>query len=235
MEIKKNIKNHSFLFYLFTIAICFILGYVLLVSLDKISNPTISELYISIYTVFTQFGMLIFPVLIIQTFTADYKGKNILFYKLMGYDWFKYFITKVCIILLWMSLVTLSGIFIISLLYKDFSHTVVTMFYFESVLIYEVLLASMWGFLFKSVIGAYVFNFAFWLFSMIASIANGHLSFLARYDASNPVFLKFNQYFNTNSNEYLMISGNIGYSIALFFIVLTIVFIFRRRWEKNGI
>lgn len=235
MEIKKNIKNHSLLFYLLTIVICFTLGYVLLVSLDKISNPTIGELYISIYTVFTQFGMLIFPVLIIQTFATDYKGKNILFYKLMGYNWLKYFLTKVGIVLLWMSVITLSGIFIISLLYQDFSHTVVTMVYFESVLIYEVLLASMWGFLFKSVIGAYVINFAFWLFSMIASIANEHLSFLARYDASNPVFLKFNQYFNTNSKEYLMISGNIGYTIALFVIVLIIIFIFRRRWEKNGI
>ena len=70
MEIRKNIKNHFFLFYLLTVAICFVLGYVLLVSLDKISNPTISELYVSIYTVITQFGMLIFPVLIIQSFVA---------------------------------------------------------------------------------------------------------------------------------------------------------------------
>ena len=93
----------------------------------------------------------------------------------------------------------------------------------------------MWGFLFKSVIGAYVVNFAFWLFSLVSSIANENLSFLARYDASNPVFLKFNQYFNTYKSEYLMIQGNILYSIVLFIIVLCVVFIFRRRWEKNGI
>ena len=96
MEIRKNIKNHFFLFYLLTVAICFVLGYVLLVSLDKISNPTISELYVSIYTVITQFGMLIFPVLIIQSFVSDYKNKNILFYKLMGYNWLRYFFDKNC-------------------------------------------------------------------------------------------------------------------------------------------
>ena len=67
------------------------------------------------------------------------------------------------------------------------------MFYFESTLIYEILLASMWGFLLKSVIGAYLSNIAFWLITMIASIANPKLSFLARYDASNPIFLRFNQ------------------------------------------
>ena len=101
MEIRKNIKNHFFLFYLLTVAICFVLGYVLLVSLDKISNPTISELYVSIYTVITQFGMLIFPVLIIQSFVSDYKNKNILFYKLMGYNWLRYFLTKIAVILAW--------------------------------------------------------------------------------------------------------------------------------------
>ena len=235
MEIRKNIKNHFFLFYLLTVAICFVLGYVLLVSLDKISNPTISELYVSIYTVITQFGMLIFPVLIIQSFVSDYKNKNILFYKLMGYNWLRYFLTKIAVILAWMSIIVFGGVIGISIVYQDFSYTLATLFYFESAIIYEILLASMWGFLFKSVIGAYVVNLAFWLFSMVASIANPKLSFLVRYDASNPVFIKFNQYFNTRNSDYLMIQENILYSIALFATVLCIIFIFRRRWEKNGI
>ena len=232
MEIRKNIKNHFFLFYLLTVAICFVLGYVLLVSLDKISNPTISELYVSIYPVITQFGMLIFPVLIIQSFVSDYKNKNILFYKLMGYNWLRYFLTKIAVILAWMSIIVFGGVIGISIVYQDFSYTLATLFYFESAIIYEILLASMWGFLFKSVIGAYVVNFAFWLFSMVASIANPKLSFLVRYDASNPVFIKFNQYFNTRNSDYLMIQENILYSIALFATVLCIIFIFRRRWEK---
>lgn len=235
MELRKNIKNCYFLYYMLTVAICFILGYVLLVSLDKISHPTQGELYVSIYTVFTQFGMLIFSVLIIQTFAADYKGKNILFYKLMGYNWFRFFLGKVGVLLLWLSIATLGGIFLISGLYRDFSYTLPTMFYFESVLIYEVLLASMWGFLFKNIIGAYVSNFAFWLIAMIVSIANSKLSFLARYDASNPVFLRFNQYYNTHKSDYLDIAGNCVYSIALLGIVLLILYIFRKRWEKNGI
>lgn len=235
MEFKKNIKNRYFLFYVITVVICFVLGYVLLVSLDKISNPSIGELYISIYTVFTQLGMLIFPVLVIQTFAIDYKGKNILFYKLLGYDWIRYFLAKVGVILFWMSLVTLAGIFVISAFYHDFTLMGVTMFYFECALIYEILLASMWGFLFKSVIGAYVINFAFWLFSMVASVANSSLSFLVRYDASNPVFLHLNQYYNTYNDEYLSIMGNVAYSLILVVGVLLITFIFRRRWEKNGI
>lgn len=97
MEIRKTIKNKYYIFCFITTAICFWLGYILLASLDKITNPTIAELYNSIYTVYTEFGMLIFPVLIIQTFSRDYKNKNILFYKVMGYNWFQYFIEKLII------------------------------------------------------------------------------------------------------------------------------------------
>ena len=219
MEFRKDVKNRYFIYYLATVIICFVLGYVLLVSLDKISNPSLEELFISIYTVFTQFGMLIFSVLTIQTFATDYKAKNILFYKLMGYNWLRFFLEKVGVLLFWMSV----------------SLTIVTMFYFESALIYEILLASMWGFLLKSVIGAYVSNFAFWIIAMIASIANHKLSFLARYDASNPIFLRFNQYYNTGNTEYLDIIGNVIYTIILSGVILGIVCAFRKRWEKNGI
>lgn len=232
MEFRKDVKNRYFIYYLATVIICFVLGYVLLVSLDKISNPSLEELFISIYTVFTQFGMLIFSVLTIQTFATDYKAKNILFYKLMGYNWLRFFLEKVGVLLFWMSVMTLSGICLISILYQDFSLTIVTMFYFESALIYEILLASMWGFLLKSVIGAYVSNFAFWI---IAMIANHKLSFLARYDASNPIFLRFNQYYNTGNTEYLDIIGNVIYTIILSGVILGIVCAFRKRWEKNGI
>lgn len=51
MEFRKNVKNRYFIYYLATVIICFVLGYVLLVSLDKISNPSLEELFISIYTV----------------------------------------------------------------------------------------------------------------------------------------------------------------------------------------
>ena len=94
MEFRKNVKNRYFIYYLATVIICFVLGYVLLVSLDKISNPSLEELFISIYTVFTQFGMLIFSVLTIQTFATDYKEKNILFYKLMGITGLDFFLKK---------------------------------------------------------------------------------------------------------------------------------------------
>ena len=45
MGIRKIIKNKYYIFCFITTAICFWLGYILLASLDKITNPTIAELY----------------------------------------------------------------------------------------------------------------------------------------------------------------------------------------------
>lgn len=83
-------------------------------SLDKITHPSVQELYNSIYTVYTEFGMLIFPVLILQTFSGDYKNKNILFYKLMGYNWLRYFLEKLLINFLFISIPTIIGLIIVS-------------------------------------------------------------------------------------------------------------------------
>lgn len=235
MEIKKCIRNKFYIFCIITVAICFGLGYFLLASLDKIVSPTIAELYNSIYTVYTEFGMLIFPVLILSTFTSDYKNKNILFYKLMGYNWFKYFFSKVCINFICLSVPTILGIIFVSLIYQDYSYLTIMILYFESVLSFQVLLECLWGFFFKSMMLGYMVNFAYWLFSIIFATANARLSFFARYDAANNVYINLGEYFNTKDRSYLNISENFLYTLAVFIFVLCFVYLGRKRWEKNGI
>lgn len=235
MEIKKNIKNKYYIFCSITVGICFLLGYILLASLDKITSPTIEELYNSIYTVYTEFGMLIFPVLIIQTFSSDYKNRNILFYKVMGYNWLHYFIGKTIVNFFFISIPTMLGILIVSIIYMDFSYLLVMIAYFESVICFQVLLECLWGFLFKNMMVGYMVNFGYWLFSIIFATANTNLSFFARYDAANSVYLKLGEYFNTGNTKYLTISENILYSILVFAVVIGIVTVCKRRWEKNGI
>ncbi|MFP3153442.1 hypothetical protein LQZ18_03255 [Lachnospiraceae bacterium ZAX-1] len=235
MEFKKNIKNRYWVFCLITVFICFFLGYILLASLDKIVYPTIEELYNSIYTVYTEFGMLIFPVLVIQNFSNDYKNKNILFYKLMGYSPMKYFLNKAIVSFCFLSGATLCGILIVNLVYMNFSNFLIIVLYFEYVLLYQVLLFCLWGFLFKSVILGYVVNFSYWLISIIISTLSNNLSFFARYDAANKVYLDFAEYLRTYNSNYLYIWGNLLYSLAMTILVMAIVFVFRKRWDKNGI
>lgn len=235
MEVKKYIRNRFYIFSIVTVGICFLLGYFLLASLDKIVYPSVTELYNSIYTVYTEFGMLIFPVLILQTFSSDYKNKNILFYKLIGYNWFHYFVEKLVINFCCISIPTILGLTFISVIYNDFSYLGVMIIYFESVISFQVLLECLWGFLFKSMMVGYMVNFAYWLFSIIFATANAKLSFFARYDAANSVYLKLGKYFDTGHTAFLTIGENIVYTFLVLAIILCIVYFYRRGWEKNGI
>ncbi|SES98303.1 hypothetical protein [[Clostridium] polysaccharolyticum] len=235
MELRKNVKNRFLLFCLITVAVCFVLGYILLASLDKITHPAIEELFNSIFTVYTEFGMLIFPVLTIQMFSNDYKNKNILFYKLLGYGWLQFFVSKAVVSLLFLGAATYIGILAVSIIYGKFSYMGIMMFYFTGVLIYQVFLTSLWGFLFKNIIAAYVVNFAYWLFTIVASTATDKLDWFAYYDASNKVYQNFMEYLKCNDRSYLQISGSLIYSAGLIASVLVIVFVFRKRWGRNGI
>lgn len=235
MEVKKYLRNKFFLFSVITVGVCFFLGYFLLVSLDKIVYPNIAELYYSIFTVYTEFGMLIFPVLILYTFSNDYKNKNILFYKLMGYDFVKYFLEKLIINVCSISIPTIFGLLIVGIIYKDFSYLSIMILYFESVICFQILLECLWGFLFKSMMVGYMVNFVYWLFSIIFASATEKLSFFARYDAANNVYLNLGEYFNTRNTNILDIQGNVMFTIFEFVIILSFICFFRRRWEKNGI
>ena len=235
MELKKNLRNNNIFYYIIVVMVCFLLGYFLLASLDKIINPTIEQLYISIYTVYTQFGMIIFPVFILQTFSNDYKNKNILFYQLVGYNWLKYFLAKVVLNYFLISLPSIVGLGIIAAWYKDFTNLWVIVFYFESVICFQVLLECMWGFLFKNMIIGYVVNFTYWLFSIIFATASKYLENFARYDAANTVYKNLSEYLVTHDKKYLSISGNCIYTFGMFGIVLLVVFIGKGRWKKNGV
>lgn len=235
MELKRSFRSGYYLMCLVTICICFVLGFILVVSIDKIPKPTIEQLLYSIYTVYTQFGMLVFSVLVIYQMSVDYKEKNILFYKLCGYNWLKYFLNKLGIALLWLSVATIISILVVSIIYGDFSYSLSMIFYFESVLIYEVLVTSLWGFLFKNLILGFVVNLFFWLVSIVASTGNKLFALLSYYDASNDVYQQVGQYFDTKGDASLPIVENCIYLLSAFIIILILVGIFRKRWERNGI
>lgn len=235
MELRKNIKNKYLLFCSITVCVCFVLGYILLASLDKITHPSIEELYNSIFTVYTEFGMLIFPVLTIQLFSNDYKNKNILFYKLFDYGWLRFFLSKAIVSLVFLGAPTYLGIIIVSITYGKFTHIGVMLFYFTCVLVYEVFLTCLWGFLFKNMMAGYVVNFVYWLLSLIMSSINNKLFYLAYYDAANKTYKNLMEYLKNQDSSYLSIWGNLIYSIGVITVVLAIVSVFRKRWERNGI
>lgn len=94
MELRRNISSKNYLFCLITVISCFVFGYVLPISIDHVENLTLYDYFNSAYTVITQFGPLVFSIVIIYVINTDYKEKNILFYSSIGYGPFKHFLFR---------------------------------------------------------------------------------------------------------------------------------------------
>lgn len=235
MELKRSINNKNFLYCFTAVVLCFVLGYILLVSLDKVDNVTIKQLFESIYSVITQFGMMLFSIIVIYSFSVDYKEKNILFYRMLGINEVRYFLSKLLVMIFWFSISLLTMTIFICILYGDFSELWVMLCYSENALIYEILISALIAFLFKNMLAAYCINLSFWISSIVISTTFGKLSFLAYFDSSNILSHKLSKYWITGNAEYLSILNSFMYNLILFCIVLCFVWIFRKRWLRNGL
>ncbi|WP_026505300.1 ABC transporter permease [Butyrivibrio sp. NC3005] len=235
MELKRTINNKSFVFCITTVILSFLLGYFLLVGVDKIDNVTKQQLIFSIYTVLTQFGRMIFPFIVIYSFSVDYKEKNILIYKNLGINATQYFLLKLSSMLLWFTVGILLITSAISLLYSDFSLFGVSFMYFENVMIYIIIISSIIGFSFKNMIVAFGINLLLWVFSIITLTVNPRIYFMAYYDATNFLYLDFEKYLSSANSDLLHIETSVLYNAVAFIISLIIVKMTSKKWLSFGV
>ena len=62
----------------------FAMGWILPIGIDKVTRLSYREYLFSTYTVFTQFGFLMFSFLVSFFINKEYSGKTILFYRMMN-------------------------------------------------------------------------------------------------------------------------------------------------------
>lgn len=62
----------------------FAMGWILPIGIDKVTKLSYREYLFSTYTVFTQFGFLMFSFLVSFFINKEYSGKTILFYRMMN-------------------------------------------------------------------------------------------------------------------------------------------------------
>ncbi len=235
LEFVRSINNKIYLYSLISCLLSFILGYILLISLDKVEYVSLIDFRYSVYTVYTQFGFFIFTVIAIYMFTLDYKQKNILFYKNINVNVYKWYISKVIILIFWLSLGTFICLFTVSILYKDFSNFVITFIYFENILMYIVLISSLFGLLFKNVLTGFCFNMFLWIFGIIMATTSENLNYLSYYDAGLEHHDNFYKFLEGNNYKYISLFNDFIYNIVVFCFVILIISIFKKRWVKNGV
>lgn len=235
MELKRILNNKNYLFCCITTIACFVFGYILPISIDHVETLRLCDYFDSVYTVITQFGPLVFSTVIIYIINTDYKEKNILFYSSIGYNSLKYFVVKIFFVCINFSLLLLIETGISCFLYNDFHDYWIMFLYYECALLSEILMAAIFAFLFKNILTAFCVNLAVWIGTIILSSISDKFRFLAYYDASNQLYDELQHYFSTGNTSFLHITQSILYDTVLFFISVSIVIIFKKRWIRNGV
>lgn len=235
MELQRNINNKNYLFCFITVISCFVFGYILPISIDHVNALTLYDYFNSVYTVITQFGPLVFSLVIIYVINTDYKEKNILFYSSIGYSPIKHFIFKLIPVCLNLSFTLLVTTGVSCIIYKDFSNYLMMFSYYECALLSEVLTASVFAFLFKNILMAFCLNLVIWIGQIILSTSSKVFSILAYYDASNHLYDDLQKYLSSGNKNFVHITQSLIYDFVLFIIVIIIIILFRKRWIKNGV
>lgn len=230
-------NNKTGFFAIMSIVLCFVLGLFLLITLDgyKLSEISLSTLQYSIYTVFSQFGFFILPVIAIHIISNDYKEKNISFYKSINENEITYFIKKIFALITYMSIGIVISAIILAILYKNFSNILLFILKLENVSIFIVLISSLIAFLFKNNIAAFCINFGVWVLSVSLSAVHSIFKLLCFYDASLARHSEFRKLLNSYRAFDNSILFEIAYNCIFLIIALGIIKIFKKRWIRNGI
>lgn len=234
MELRRSINSKSYLIYVGLIVLSFLLGYFLLVGIDKIENVTIRQLYFSTYTVIVQFGPMIFPFAILLSINSDYKDRNILFYRSLKIGPVRYFLTKIGISLAWLSVGVIIALVTISVLYSEWSMLPIVLFYFEIAIAHIVVLASFFGFIMRNILIAFGVNLAVWVGSIILNTIHP-IKFVAYFDASNSLYMDFEKYFETLNMQYIRCSESLLVVAAELIVSTLLVYCLQKEWTHNGI
>lgn len=235
IEIRRFRRNKVFLMNFFMVLLCFLIGYILCKSIDKVENLSIGELLLSEVTVFSQLGFLIFPITIMMPFYVDYNQKNIFFYNLLGKSYLQYFRSKIIVIFISLSIPTVLATTACCILYNDFEFFKLSLFYMESILIWQVLILSIIIFVLKNIILSYIVNLFVWLITIFVSVANKKMSFLSYFDASNEAYKNLSDILLKKDITDFNYSGALVILSIILIGVSIIMLLSKERWRKNGL
>lgn len=238
IEYKRGYHNWFILIFLLLNIIALGLGYVLLVSLDKIQVVSLNLLTQSVYTVYTQFGVFLFSPLFIITIANDYKDKNIAFYKMLGYSAFTYFLQKKMFIFVCSIFSTVIISFTLLLLY---GHFIMISIFFIKVLLVILFYSSLslfFAFILVQFLSAFFLMIGLWVVGIFVAQVNPCMKYFAYYDSTSMDYKNY-VLFLSNKIEikqimYDMLNGLVFNSAVLGFTLL-IIFFSNKIWSKYGI
>lgn len=238
LEFKKSISNKVLIILGSMFVFLFLLGYFLLVGIDKVSNVTPNMFFFSSYTVATQFGLMLFSFVIAFFINREYSNKNILFYKLIGENIYTFFYKKITILFIECFVFITLGLVIISLMFNDFSHFALLLFLFSAVILQYILIIGTISMLCPNILISIGASIVYWITSIIlVAVSNKTFGFIAPFEAGNTMYPRIEKVLQTDGltlgiNDTLNI---VFYLVSIIIINIIILSFSRTRWIKMGI
>ncbi|EOV2988786.1 peptide ABC transporter permease [Enterococcus faecalis] len=212
----------------------FAMGWILPIGIDKVTRLSYREYLFSTYTVFTQFGFLMFSFLVSFFINKEYSGKTILFYRMMNTNSLTFYIKKV----LTLTVETLGSIlvllFIVSFIFMDFSVILQMFFLLSMISIQYILIVALIS---SNVLLSIGFSILYWITTVLFVAIGGFLRFFTIFDASNELYLNVQNFLEGSENS-ISFDHNlliILYIIVLTVIALTIARVNNKRWLRLGV
>lgn len=236
MEIKRTISNKIVFVLLAVILATFLMGWILPVGIDKVSSLTYREYLFSTYTVFTQFGFLMFAFLVAFFINKEYSGKTILFYRMMNDNSFTFYGKKVLTLVIETVGIIFSILLIISIVFRDFSAFFQMFFLFSMVAIQYILIVALISLLMTNILLSIGFSLLYWITTVVFVSIGGIFRYFAIFDASNNLYGKVGLFLE-NSNVFLDSKENL--TVFLYVSVIAIISIViaklnNKRWLELG-
>jgi len=231
-------KNNKLLYILASvICACFVFSWILLVGFNKVEHPAYREYLYTTYTVFTQFGFVMFSFLFSYMITKDYNDRNILFYKLLGDNSLTYFLKKIVVLALQILCTIAILLLTVSMIFNDFSAFFQSLYLYFAVIVQYMLIVSIISMYGKTSTASIASTIAFWLVTIILSAMFDALKAIAFFDASSSLYAHVTSYFQSTT-AFMSLTDNfhVGLYVGiLLFISLLAALGAKKLWLKNGV
>lgn len=237
LELCKSIRNKTFLYILSSVFLSYVLGYILPIGIDKVNQLSVADFYFSTYTVFTQFGFLIFGFVIVYFFNKDFSDQTILLAYFYGYHSLKFLFTKISVLVLEF----IFSIMILNMLVATIFHVNVFYFLFSTILFSLIifqytLIISTISILYSNLLVSIGVSLFYWLLTIILVSVGGMFKIAAIFDASNSLYSIVEKVFSAGKIfdilDFLVI---IPYMLILILASVFIGIVSQKRWVKNAL
>lgn len=237
LELRKSIRNRTLFYIVSTVVLSYILGYILPVGIDKVSTLELGDFYFSTYTVFTQFGFLIFGFVVVYFFNKDYSEKTILWNYFSGYQLAQYFYSKLFVLFIEfvISIILANIIVCLTLGFSTFYFLFSTIA-FSIIILQYLLIVGTISVIFSNMLVSIGVSLAYWITSIILVAIGGIFKYVAIFDASNLLYEEVSNIMSKgNIQDFSSFCVVLPYLLTLFIINYVYIKVSTKRWLKNGV